>query len=143
MSVPKRRPPRPHSCSTSRSPRCQWAAAKPSQVMNPNRAKKTMRATQLMSCMSAPARLAFGNQVDDRRDGGADQHQRELEPVEERQPDPGWLEGVVQRHPQCRYEFREQQEVPPVPAVMWLRPRHHIISLVVFIDLPIILSPAR
>ena len=35
MSVPKRRPPSPHSCSRSRSPLRQRAAAKPSQLMKP------------------------------------------------------------------------------------------------------------
>src|ERR1700730_4398997 len=136
MSVPKRRPPRPPSFSRSLSPRRQWAAAKPSQVMNPNKSMKTMSATQLISCMAPPglsiivaARLlslrGFGDPINDGRHGGADENQSQLKPVEERHADPGGLGGVVERHPQRHYELCQQQQVPPAPAMIRLRALHH------------------
>src|SRR4029079_6845906 len=50
MTVPNRRPPRPHSCSRSRSPLRQCAAAKPSQVIKANSRTKIMSAVQFTSC---------------------------------------------------------------------------------------------
>src|SRR6516165_1232396 len=55
MKVPKPRPPSPHSCNRSRSPLRQWAAAKPSQVMNANSSTKTISATQFTSLTRVPS----------------------------------------------------------------------------------------
>src|SRR5215510_12004863 len=81
MSVPKRRPPGPHSSNWSRSPLRQLAAAKPSQVLKPNSTTKTRRATQLTSCMTCL--LLPGRDIDHRRQPGAEEDPEQLIPVEE------------------------------------------------------------
>src|SRR5215470_17697437 len=94
--VPKRRPPSPHSCSRSRSPLRQLAAAKPNQVMKPNSATKMMRAVQFTSCTAFTPELRvrgsacelhsiLGCEIDDRRQNGADNHPNKLVPEEERE----------------------------------------------------------
>src|SRR5208282_4519534 len=107
MTVPKRRPPSPHSCNWSRSPLRQWAAAKPSHVMNPNSAMNTINAVQFTSCTAIPPNLVFlcrsvvgaGCEVHDCRQNGADDHADELIPVEERYSPKRWLNRVVERRP--------------------------------------------
>src|SRR6516165_5500415 len=95
MTVPKRRPPRPHSCSRSRSPLRQCAAANPSHVIRANSTTKTESAVQLRSSTAFPQSfIRFDSQVelgaslldgevDDRGEHGTDQHQGKLEPIEE------------------------------------------------------------
>src|SRR5215469_13906864 len=102
MNVPKRRPPRPHSCSRSRSPLRQWAAAKPSQLTQANSTTQTMSAVQFTPCTARlRGRLrAFeailGGEIDHRGEHGADQDPQQLVPVEERDADPGGLDAVVE-----------------------------------------------
>src|SRR5580700_10513549 len=112
MSVPKRRPPRPHSCNRSRSPLRQRAAANPSQVMKPNRRTKTLSATQLTCSMS----VSLGGEVDNRRGDRADDHPQHLVPIKERHAYPVGLGTVVEGRPQNRDELHEKQQVPPAPA---------------------------
>src|SRR5580692_707600 len=140
--VPKRRPPRPHSCSWSRSPLRQCAAAKPSHVMKPNSAMKMIRAVQFTSCTvclptftsyclvsSAPRRggapspddefaprLLLGREIDDRGQHRRDDHPEHLIPIEERDARPGRLDRVVERRPQHGDELNDQEQVPPAPA---------------------------
>src|SRR5262249_25354478 len=128
MRVPKRRPPRPHSCRRSRSPLRQWAAAKPSHVMKPNRATKTTSAVQCTSgteCLRmswlgrrfcAGSRSVLRGEIDDRGQNGADDHPGELVPVEEGDAGEGGLEPVVERRPQDRDELDEEEQVPPAPS---------------------------
>src|SRR5271157_1067690 len=126
MMVPKRRPPSPHSCSRSRSPLRQWAAAKPSQVMKPNRATKTISAVQFTSCtaflptffVGAPHRraLIFGGEVHDRSEHRADDHAEHLVPIEKRNADPGRLDLIVKGRPDDRDELNHKQQVPPAPS---------------------------
>src|SRR5579871_185375 len=113
ISVPKRRPPRPHSCSNSRSPRRQWAAAKPSQVMKPNSRMKTVSAVQFRSM----APLLFGRPIDHGRYGRADEYERELEPVKERHAREGRFDRIVEGNPQGRDELEQKQQVPPTPGM--------------------------
>src|SRR5580692_6329732 len=99
-TVPKRRPPSPHSCSKSRSPLRQLAAAKPSQVIKPNTDMKMIRAVQLASCtvfLPPPSALScevyvialvFRRKIHDRGKHSADDHPKQLIPVEERQANP-------------------------------------------------------
>src|SRR5665213_147646 len=134
--VPKRLPPRPHSFSWSRSPLRHCAAAKPSQVIKPNSATKTMSAVQLTSCMISPrltssyflisslitkfrdadAALIFGRKINDRGQNGADDDPEQLIPIKERHTDPGWLELVVERRPDDREELDHEEQVPPAPS---------------------------
>src|SRR5215469_15882426 len=95
--VPKRRPPSPHSCSRSRSPLRQRAAAKPSQVMRANSATKMIKAVQFTSCTaflpgcpcyllplprlawcSLQAALVIGCEVDSCGQDGPDDDPKEL-----------------------------------------------------------------
>src|SRR5215471_7377220 len=99
MMVPKRRPPRPHSCSRSRSPLRQCAAAKPSQVMSPNSTTRMISAVQSM-IIALRVPLPVGGEIDDRGEDRAEDHPQQLVPVEERQPDPGGLDLVVEWRPQ-------------------------------------------
>src|ERR1700730_4883010 len=130
MTVPKRLPPSPHSCSKSRSPRRQRAAAKPNQVMKPNSSTKIVSATQFTSFMTFPLiclgfltsdrggatlRLLLGGQIDHRRDYGADEDPQELIPVEERNAHPIRFGTVVEGRPQHGDELDEKQQVPPAP----------------------------
>src|SRR5579863_605279 len=128
MSVPKRLPPRPHSCSTSRSPRRQRAAAKPSQVMNANSNTKMMSAVQFTSCTaflpdfrfyrrnrpSSP--LVVGGEVHGGGEHRPDDHPDQLVPVEERNADPGRLNLVVEGRPEDRDELDHEQEIPWAPS---------------------------
>src|SRR5215475_10826538 len=94
MIVPKRRPPRPHSCSWSRSPLRQCAAANPNHEIRANSTTKTESAVQLSSSTAFPQSfICFDNrvelgasfldgEVDDRVEHGTEQHQGELEPIE-------------------------------------------------------------
>src|ERR1700722_1299468 len=136
MMVPKRRPPNPHSCSWSRSPLRQCAAAKPSHVMKPNSAMKMIRAVQFTSCTACLPRLlgliscvsgcliprwrgtdlVFGREIDDRGQNGPDDDPEHLVPIKERDARPRRLGGVVERRPQHRDELNDEEQVPPAPA---------------------------
>src|ERR1700748_2376026 len=89
--VPKRRPPRPHSCSMVRSPLRQCAATNPSTVTRTNRRTKTMSAVQLIM---RPPPSVF-EPVDDADDHRAQDDPQELVPVEERKAAQGRLHAVV------------------------------------------------
>src|SRR4030081_2742113 len=112
MRGPKRRPPTPHSGRGWRSPLRQWAAAKPSQVMKPNSARKMMRAVQFTSCMASSGfflimvrdcapelRSLLGREIDDGRQDGADDDPKELVPVKKWDAGPGRLELVIEWRP--------------------------------------------
>src|SRR3984957_1315238 len=136
MMVPKRRPPNPHSCSWSRSPLRQCAAAKPSHVMKPNSAMKMIRAVQFTSCTACLPRLlgliscvsgcliprwrgtdlVFGREIDDRGQNGPDDDPEHLVPIKERDARPGRLGRVVERRPQHGDELDDEEQVPPAPA---------------------------
>src|SRR5207248_5874632 len=136
-TVPKRRPPRPHSCSRSRSPLRQCAAMKPRTVMRANSSIKIMRATQLTSataillvlfvdprllpairagCVGRPTCLILSDEINDGGQDGSDDHPEHLIPVEERYPDPGRIDPVVEGDPQAGDELDRKQQVPPAPA---------------------------
>src|SRR5882762_10228385 len=129
MTVPKRLPPSPHSCSKSRSPLRQRAAAKPNQVMKANSSTKIVSATQFTSCMTFPwfvivlwrqigagdAGLLLSGQIDHRRDYGADEDPQQRIPVEEWNAHPIGLGTVVEGRPEHGDELDEKQQVPPAP----------------------------
>src|SRR5215469_769322 len=129
--VPNRRPPRPHSCSRSRSPLRQCAAAKPSQVMNPNSAMKMIRAVQLTSATAFPLQsrsfaryfgfqygecpLIVSREINDRGQDRPDDHPEELVPVEERHAGPRWLDRIVEGRPQHSDKLNQKKQIPPAP----------------------------
>src|SRR5271170_4496903 len=130
MRVPKRRPPKPHSCSRSKSPRRQRAAAKPNQVIRPNSNTKIVSATQFTSCtmilssrvLSYPCaviaralKLFGGLKIDDGREHGADDHPEQLEPIEERNPREVGLGFIVNGRPQGNGKLHHEEQVPPAP----------------------------
>src|SRR6516164_6509023 len=137
MMVPKRRPPSPHSCRRSRSPLRQLAAAKPSQVMKANSRTKTVVATQLISLTGMPPQailappmkppsnpsgqlpssssLSLGCEVNDRSQDRADDHPKQLIPVEERHARKRRLRAVVERRPKHRDELDDEEQIPPAP----------------------------
>src|SRR6516165_2776336 len=53
----KRRPPRPHSCSKSRSPLRHLAAAKPNQVIKANNIMKIIRESNLRPAQYSPSKF--------------------------------------------------------------------------------------
>src|SRR5208282_6460635 len=139
MTVPKRRPPSPHSCNWSRSPLRQWAAAKPSQVMKPNRATKTISAVQFTSCTAflptfrflisgAPRgrALIFVGEVHDRSEHRTDDHPEHLVPIEKRNADPGRLDLVVEGRPDDRDELNQKKQIPPAPSAAPLALSIHV-----------------
>src|SRR5437764_7741729 len=111
MTVPKRRPPKPHSWSRSRSPRRQRAAAKPSQVMKRKSATKTTSATQFTSCMGS----LLGGEIDGGGEDGADDDPEELVPIKEGHADEARLRLVVEGRPQHGHELDDEEQVPPAP----------------------------
>src|SRR5271169_6371053 len=144
ISVPKRRPPRPHSCKRSRSPARHLAAAKPSQETKANSATKTVRAVQFTSATAVLPRkslwfscwvfwllsllccaprgserraplLVFGREIDDRGQDAADDHPEQLVPVEKRHADEGGINSVIGRHPEQKYELHHEEQIPPAP----------------------------
>src|SRR6516225_1994122 len=147
--VPKRRPPSPHSCSRSRSPLRQCAAAKPSQVMKTNSARKMMKAVQSTFCtallpvspryfaafflMSGTgpgviSALIVGYKVDDCGQDGSDDDPKKLVPIEERQADQGWLGSVVEWRPEHCDELNEKEQVPPAPSCAFADLSFHVSS---------------
>src|SRR5580704_12452298 len=104
-TVPKRRPPSPHSCSRFRSPLRQRAAAKPSQVMKPKSNTKIINAIQ-STC--ATSKLFLRGEIDDRADHYTEDHPGELIPVEERQTYPGGLNAIEERRPEHGGEFEHE-----------------------------------
>src|SRR5215467_9680129 len=105
MTVPSRRPAKPHSCNSVRSPRRQWAATKPRTVTRPNSSTKTMIAVQFMAvpriggllrrrvCVSRAG-------IDEENDQRCENDPDELVPIEERDAEDGGVKPVVERHPQ-------------------------------------------
>src|SRR5208337_1936669 len=112
--VPKRRPPSPHSCSKSRSPLRQLAAAKPSHVMKPNSSTKMPRATQFTFGTRLPSDLR--GPIDHRGDRGAHDDPQQLEPVKERNAPPGRYNFVVEGWPEDDDDLDEEEQVPPAPT---------------------------
>src|SRR6516162_6288176 len=102
--------------------------------MKANSATKTIRAVQLTSCTAClpglwsaqPTRgrraargvcaSSFGNEINDRREHGADDHPEHLVPVEKWNPGPGWLDCVVERRPHHRDELDDEEQIPPTPT---------------------------
>src|SRR5215469_8720560 len=80
--------------------------------MKANSRTKTVRATQLTPCMSAP----FGHRIHDSREECGQHHPQHLVPVEEGDAEPGRLNAVVEGRPQHRDELHDEQQVPPAPA---------------------------
>src|SRR5689334_2868716 len=113
MIVPKRRPPSPHSCSSSRSPRFQREATKPSTVTSAKKKRKTASAVQLTppSLIARVPRL----HVDDPGQQRADRDPEELVPVEEREAEEARLRLGVERRPEQEEVGQQEQEVPEAP----------------------------
>jgi hypothetical protein len=135
MMVPNRRPPSPHSCNRSRSPRRHRAAAKPSQVMKANSATKMMRAVQF-TCgteSSVPSRprapparclgwsLVLGRKVNYCGQDGAEDDPEQLVPIEEWHTDQRRFDPVVERRPENRDELNKKEQVPPAPSAALAR----------------------
>src|SRR5580704_5155860 len=104
-TVPKRRPPRPHSCNWSRSPRRQRAAANPSQVMKPNSRTKTTNAIPFTCGTTLPLEmlrdlLRFpSHEVDHGCEHRAHEDPEQLKPVEEGDAEQHRLRLIVERRP--------------------------------------------
>ena len=62
------------------------------------------------------SRLVLGREIDDRGEHGADDHPKQLIPVEERHADPGRLDLVVEGRPEHRDELDDEEQVPPAPS---------------------------
>jgi hypothetical protein len=58
----------------------------------------------------------LGREVDDRGEHGADDHPKQLVPVEERHADPGRLHPVVERRPDHRGGLDDEEQIPPAPS---------------------------
>src|SRR5271166_5768226 len=118
ITVPKRRPPRPHSCSRSRSPLRQLAAAKPNQVIKANNKTKIVRAVQFTSCTVSPLpalALVFGRKIHDCCEHSTDDYPKKLIPVEERHADPIGFCFVVKGRPEDGDKLDKKEQVPPAP----------------------------
>src|SRR5580693_9967182 len=141
MSVPKRRPPRPHSCSWSRSPLRQRAAANPSQVMKTKRTTKTISAVQLTSCTtslprfslcfwlasrSAAPRYMRDGEIDNGRQDCSEDHAEKLIPIEERNADEGGFDFIVESRPDDHGKLNQKQQIPPAPAGVWIAALAHV-----------------
>src|SRR5580658_8734802 len=106
-TVPNRLPPSPHSCSWSRSPLRQRAAANPSQVMKPNSTMNTPNAIWFTWPIMCPLRtrippaswLVPDHPVDHRREDGAHDDPEQLEPVKKRNADQRRLGLVIEGRP--------------------------------------------
>src|SRR5262249_50569074 len=107
MTVPKRRPARPHSCSRSRSARRQCAARKPTTVTRANNSTKTTMATQFIAVSSLGPVIKKDDQ------GRGNEEPEELIPIEERKPAEGRFDRVVEGHPQEGDERQHEQPAPP------------------------------
>src|SRR3954471_22543289 len=88
MTVPSRRPARPHSCNSVRSPRRQWAATKPKTVTSPNSSTKTMIAVQFMAvprigCLLLRRVCVLCAGVDEKDNQRCENDPNELVPIEE------------------------------------------------------------
>src|SRR4051812_36547400 len=109
ISVPKRRPPRPHSSRWSRSALRQRPATKPSTVTSRKKNAKTARATPSIPCTGRSPRP----EVHDPRQKRRERHPEQLVPVEEREPQELRLDRRVQGRPQQSHDGDEQEQVPP------------------------------
>jgi hypothetical protein len=58
----------------------------------------------------------LGREVDDRGEHGADDHPKQLVPVEERHADPGRLDPVIKRRPHHRGGLDDEEQIPPAPS---------------------------
>src|SRR5262249_20225187 len=105
MMVPSRRPAKPHSCSSVRSPRRQWAATKPRTVTKPNSSTKTVMAVQFMAVHPdwtslLLRRVCFPSaRVDDQDDQRRENDPNELVPIEEGYAENCGFKPVIERHP--------------------------------------------
>src|SRR5947209_8052836 len=114
MRVPKRRPPSPHSCSSSRSPRFQRAAKNPRTVTAAKKKRKTASAVQFTP--ASPIARVAGLDVDDAGERRADRNPQEPPPVEERKAEKARLGLGVERRPQQEHVRDEEKRVPAAPA---------------------------
>src|SRR5947207_3026134 len=114
--LPKARPPRPHSSrSCGLSARRHRAATNPSTVTNPNSARKMPNSIRWSASrgMSGPL---LGELVHQRDDADVEQHEGELAPVEERQPEKPWLQPAVERGQQRHDDRYHRQPGPSASA---------------------------
>src|SRR5215472_2159897 len=109
MSVPKRRPPSPHSDNSLRSPRRQRAATKPSTVTNANKTTNTASAVALG--VTALILLRFFGAIDRVKKQNAQQDPEQLVPVEERDAEQRGQERVVRADPEQRDVGWEQKKM--------------------------------
>src|SRR5271168_4581263 len=97
--------------------------------MKPNNNTKIVSATQFRSCTIIPCvpsccfeksvrrgGLLFHGEIDHGREHGADDHPRQLKPVEKWHADEGWLRLVVEGRPQGHGKLDDKQQIPPAPA---------------------------
>src|SRR5437764_2650578 len=110
--LPKARPPRPHSSrSCGLSARRHRAAANPSTVTNPNRARKMANSTR-WSARRGISGPPPGELVHERDHADVEEDEGELAPVEERQAEQARFQPVVQRGGQREHDGQQQQPVP-------------------------------
>src|SRR5271156_1583968 len=118
-TVPKRLPPRPHSCNRSRSPRRQRAAANPSQVMKPNSRTKTTNAIPFTCGTTLPLEVLCAllriprHQIDHGGEHRAHEDPQQLKPVEEGDAEQRRLRFVVKRRPENHQKLHDEEQVPP------------------------------
>ena len=67
-------------------------------------------------CVGRPTCLILSDEINDGGQDGSDDHPEHLIPVEERYPDPGRIDPVVEGDPQAGDELDRKQQVPPAPA---------------------------
>jgi hypothetical protein len=58
----------------------------------------------------------LGREIDYRGEHGADDHPKQLVPVEERHADPGRLHPVIERRPDHRGGLDDEEQIPPAPS---------------------------
>src|SRR5258705_4085219 len=115
MTIPSRRPAKPHACNSVRSPRRQWAAAKPRTVTSPNSSTKTMIAVQFTAVSPTGylllRRVRFSCAGVDKKDNDRCQNDpNELVPIEEGDAEDDGVKPVIERHPQQRHKRDQQQQ---------------------------------
>src|SRR5215472_6578159 len=109
ISVPKRRPPSPHSDNSLRSPRRQRAATNPSTVTNANKTTNTASAVALG--VTALFLLSFFGAVDRVKKQNAQEDPEQLVPIKERDAEQRRRERVVGAYPQKRDVRRQQKKM--------------------------------
>src|SRR5262249_36623129 len=85
---------------------------------------KTLRATQLTSCMTFLLLLP-GREVDDRRQHGANEDPEQLIPIEEGNAGQRGRTRVEKRWPKHREALDKKEPIPPAPAAIFRRDQTH------------------